>query len=511
MSIRLVTSWAIALLIAVLSDVSHGQAAGGGLWQGAFRTPTIWGAMELRLPTDATAKPRLRFMPGARLAEPDIADFQLTDTRIGFTGTLEGREYRFSGVRRRDRWEGAVVSTTERGTWTLSRMETEDQTNEPLPVPTGRHQVGRVAFQWVDEGRLELETRLPDDKREVLVYVFYPSVTSSTTPRAPYMPDANVMLPVWKDDLTQRVKGFRAHSREDVGVLRGRDHFPLVIFAPGGGQKVLAYSTLLEDLASHGYVVAAIEAPYNAAAMQFPDGRTLGRLALADRGWEEPKTRDDQPRIYEQMVLHWSRDMSFVLDRLIALNKASTGLLAGRLDVTRVGAFGHSRGGQAAGTVRLIDARFRGAINVDGNIRGRGFQPVKGADGGQQPFLWIEKHTPIFNDKELEKMGLPKLLYEEFLAETTRTMQSVSGGSVLLTMTRPGIEHLDFSDIPFWNVTIDGDGRAGKRQTIKVTRAYVRAFFDGCLTGDWNDYRELTADQTYPEVSFRTFGKPWQN
>jgi hypothetical protein len=229
--------------------------------------------------------------------------------------------------------------------------------------------------------------------------------------------------------------------------------------------------------------------------------------------WEEPKTRDDQPRIYEQMVLHWARDMSFVIDRLTELNNGSQGLFAGRLDLARVGTFGHSRGGQAAGTVRLLDARIRGAINLDGNIRGRGFQPIKGPDGGQQPFMWIEKQTPVLNDKELEQAQLPKALYQEFFAETTRLMQSVKGGSAHVTVARLGIEHLDFSDNPFWGVAVAPDVRAAKRQTVALTRAYVRAFFDGCLRGQWGELRELTAEasKAYPEVSSRTFGRMWPN
>jgi dienelactone hydrolase len=320
-----------------------------------------------------------------------------------------------------------------------------------------------------------------------------------------------VMLPYWKDGLTNRLKALRAHSREAVALARGSTRFPVVIFAPGGGQKALAYTTLLEDLASHGYVVAAIEPPYNAPAMQFPNGKTIGRLTPTDRGWEEPKTRDDQPRVYEQMVLHWARDMSFVLDRLTELNNASEALFGGRLGVGRVGAFGHSRGGQAAGTVRLLDRRFRGAINLDGNIRGRGFQPIKGPDGGQQPFMWIEKQTPVLNDKELEQAQLPKALYLEFFAETNRLMQSVKGGAAHVTVARVGIEHLDFSDNPFWSAVTPSDVRAAKRQTLAVTRAYVRAFFDGCLRGQWSELRRLIAEagDAYPEVSSRTFGRMW--
>src|SRR3989442_16045483 len=91
--------------------------------------------------------------------------------------------------------------------------------------------------------------------------------------------------------------------------------------APGGGQKALSYTALLEDLASHGFVVAAIDPPYNAQAVKYSDGTVLNKLPPDKRGWEVPATRDDMPRIYEQMVTHWSRDMSFVLNRLIELNR----------------------------------------------------------------------------------------------------------------------------------------------------------------------------------------------
>ena len=506
------------LVVISLALGARSEAAELDLWQGSFKTPRTWGAMELRMTRDGPSDTaHLKIAPDARPLEPQIAELRLTDRRISFLTTIASTRYRFEGARRGNRWAGSLVAIdggNDRGTWALSRLDMEsgsDIAKESLPAATGRYPTGRVAFQWIDENRPELETRDPDDRRELLAYVFYPAEAPNNVPLASYMPEADVMLPYWKDDLTNRLRALRAHSRDAVALALGRTRFPVVIFAPGGGQKALAYTTLLEDLASHGYVVAAIEPPYNAPAMQFPNGKTIGRLAPADRGWEEPKTRDDQPRIYEQMVLHWARDMSFVLDRLTELNNASEGLFAGRLDVGRVGAFGHSRGGQAAGTVRLLDRRFRGAINLDGNIRGRGFQPINGPDGGQQPFMWIEKQTPVLNDKELEQAQLPKALYLEFIAETNRLMQSVKGGAAHVTVARVGIEHLDFSDNPFWSAVTPSDVRAAKRQTLAVTRAYVRAFFDGCLRGQWSELRRLVAeaDDVYPEVSSLTFGKMW--
>jgi hypothetical protein len=125
----------------------------------------------------------------------------------------------------------------------------------------------------------------------------------------------------------------------------------------------------------------------------------------------------------------------------------------------------------------------------------------------------IEKQTALLNDEELEKVQLPKALYQEFFAETTRLMQNVKGGAAHVIVARLGIEHLDFSDNPFWGAEVASDVRAAKRQTLAVTRAYVRAFFDGCLRGQWSEIRGLIAEagKTYPEVSSRTFGKMWPN
>jgi dienelactone hydrolase len=495
----------------------HADAAEWSTWQGAFQTTATWGAMELQIADgEPTATVRLRLAPDARPSEPEVRELRRAGQRISFATTLQSTQYRFDGTLRGRRWSGTVVAADgagDRGTWTVSHLDVEDprsSAREPLPAPTGRYRTGRIAFDWVDENRPELETRATDDHRELLVYVFFPSAATSGAQRVAYMPEANAMRDVWKEDLTRRLTGMRAHSRETVALAGGRERFPIVIFAPGGGQKTLAYTTLLEDLASHGYVVAAIEPPYNAPAMQFPDGRVIRRLPPAERGWEEPKSRDDAPRIYEQMVVHWARDMSFVLDKLSDLN-AGAGPFSRRLAIDRVGALGHSRGGQAAGTVRLVDSRFRGGVNLDGNIRGRGFQPIAGLDGGRQPFLWVVKQSSSLTNEELAKMELSRPVYEEFLAEGDRLMRSVRRGSATVTIARIGIDHMDFSDIPLWEASLAPDLRAGKLRTASAARRYVLAFFRGCLQGRWSDFRSLVADPStpFPEASTRQFGTMW--
>src|SRR5262249_6063020 len=108
-----------------------------------------------------------------------------------------------------------------------------------------------------------------------------------------------------------------------------------------------------------------------------------------------PRNREENQRYYQERIVHWSRDISFVIDQLTALD-GGKGPFASRLDLrSGVGVFGHSRGGQAAGTVRLLDDRVRGGINIDGAQGEYSFMPVKGEDvSGSQPFLWIMKSLP---------------------------------------------------------------------------------------------------------------------
>ena len=383
---------------------------------------------------------------------------------------------------------------------------------ELLPAPTGPHSVGRTAFHWIDRHRPELETLADDDRREVLVYLFYPAEPNARAPRAPYMLDTDVMRGPWNDAQISQLNAMRAYSRENVALVRGTTRFPLVLLSPGGGMRVLTYHVFAEDLASHGYIVAAIEPPYNARAIRMPDGRVLGNLAPAQRGWPPARNADDEQRNYRDRIAHMARDMSFVLDQLTALDRGN-GPFARRLDLQLVGALGHSRGGQAAGAVRVIDPRVRAGINLDGMAGPFAIQPINGDDVGTQPFLWIHKTLPPPpNAEQLQRAGRTLSEYNQIvnqlMAGWVRQMQAIRGGAMRIVVDRPGLEHIDFSDESLWNNALTSDARAAKLETVALTRAYVRAFFDGSLRGDWTSFRALISSST-PDVKVFAFRPLW--
>ncbi|MGH9673322.1 MAG: hypothetical protein ACRD44_09080 [Bryobacteraceae bacterium] len=68
---------------------------------------------------------------------------------------------------------------------------------------------------------------------------------------------ADAMRGPWNDDQVARIKTMRAFSAGNAPLPSGNAKYPVVVFAPVGGMKGLTYHVLLEDLASHGWVVAA--------------------------------------------------------------------------------------------------------------------------------------------------------------------------------------------------------------------------------------------------------------
>lgn len=383
---------------------------------------------------------------------------------------------------------------------------------ELLPAPTGPHKTGRMTFHWKDEVRDELETSTPGDQRELMVHLFYPADPQATGERARYVPDADVMRGPWNNDQIQRIGEMRAYSIDGAALPDGDAKYPLLVCSPGGGMKGLTYHVLCEDLASHGWVVAAVDPPYNAKGVRFPDGRVLGSLKPAERGWPEPKSREDFERFYTERIVHWSRDISFVIDQLHALNSGN-GPFARRLDVERgIGVFGHSRGGQAAGTVRLIDQRVRGGVNIDGTAGDRPVLPAKEGDGsGSQPLLWLQRSIPKPpSDEQLKRAKRTRAEYDAEVARILRSwddhLAGIDEGALRVHIERPEVEHIDFSDEPFWDGRMTDQARPGKLRTIAETRAWLRAFFDGAVRGEWSEFKALAA-KPQADITVKSYGK----
>ena len=244
------------------------------------------------------------------------------------------------------------------------------------------------------------------------------------------------------------------------------------------------YAAQLEDLASHGYIVAAISHTYDAFAVVFPDGTDI---VYTSKRWPTPPSLEGEANLNQ---LEWhADDIRFVLDQLNRSNEPGVSSLpfGGHLDLARVGAFGHSFGGIAAAHACQRDQRIKACLNQDGENGMKPFYLDVRGRGIDQPFMFIERspRTTPATDEELAEMKVTRSQGNEIFARLKaykdRALRS-TGTSYHIVLQRSATTHMDFSDLPVLAASSAMEANTRTR-VMEAVRDYTRAFFDKYLTG----------------------------
>ncbi|QNP75173.1 alpha/beta fold hydrolase [Streptomyces roseirectus] len=342
----------------------------------------------------------------------------------------------------------------------------------PVPVfpePSGPFAVGTRVVQWTDPNRPETFTADPDDRRTVVVQLWYPARKSPPgVRRAQYLgrtrQEARTVSAALADAvglpgfLTDGLPQARTHAVVDAPVAGGDERFPVVLFSPGAGGVRTQNTAWAEELAGHGYVVAALDHPYDSAAVVLDDGRTV-HAVTASTG-----DRDADDALAADWTAVRAADLGFVLTRLEDLNRgASIGndSLAGRLDTGRAAVTGHSMGGAAALQAARKDPRFTAVIDLDGYPHGAVSPALR------QPVLALTQAITPNTDPRY----LPRL---------TRALASNTTTSYRLTL--PGAAHLTFMDGPLYLPPVPSIvGSLGRTGSVRAVAAPTLAFLDATL------------------------------
>jgi hypothetical protein len=106
-------------------------------------------------------------------------------------------------------------------------------TSEPegLPVVTGRHQVGRVSFNWVDPSRVRIYSSDPQDRRALVVWAWYPAASGPDAERAAYLPEPWVPAGQF---LGLDAAGLVSHAVEDAAVAGKQSCYPVLVLSHSG-------------------------------------------------------------------------------------------------------------------------------------------------------------------------------------------------------------------------------------------------------------------------------------
>jgi predicted dienelactone hydrolase len=288
----------------------------------------------------------------------------------------------------------------------LGSLWVEHRSAITLPAPTGTFAVGRAIYDWTDGANVDKLAPVAGTKRELLVWIWYPAAARQSAEAEDYVPTP-LRVEVERDLgavlgglLTRDLSKVHPHSVRNGDVAPQQRSYPVVIMRAGASAEVWNYSTLAEDLASHGYVVVGFDAPYRTSVVVFPDGRVMRRTPENNAELCEGQEQEQRERCVSRVLTAWVGDIGFVLDRLEQLNASNASeKFKGRLDMARVGVFGHSFGGATALQFCHDDSRCRAGIDVDGQPFGSVIQ-----EGLPQPFMFILSDHSRESDAETRQI-----------------------------------------------------------------------------------------------------------
>ncbi|HEY3812891.1 MAG TPA: hypothetical protein VGL66_06665 [Caulobacteraceae bacterium] len=465
-------------------QVMAAGASPEGVWSGSFSVEGWQGGLLLELDKASghwTAAASVQ--PSGRLATPPVENIQVAGTKLSFELAVENERLRFEGSTTARGLKGTVrmVGKSRPGQWSAVRLSTRLEPGK-LPPPTGPFPVGRSHFVWTDEQRHEAASPNAAERRRLSVYVWYPAAHTAKCKAAPYLPDLDAMTPYLPIEVAQAIPNVRIPACSDAPLSSAKTRFPVIIFAGGDEFKALAYSALQMDLASHGYIVAAIDFPYNAPVVVFPDNTRITHVeedaplppAAAD------STEDPRQRQLEQAKAefdYWAHDISFVERQLAALDGLSDSIFYHRIDTLRVGAFGHSRGGLAVFHACQLDTAIHACANLDGRYRERPYPLSSPADAPHQPFLWIRGPVHVFTDDELTQRNVTRQQFQDEQSLRDSIMHATGKGSATLYIDEIGFDHLDFTDFRILETGISAEQRAARERILEMTRRYLLEFF----------------------------------
>lgn len=381
-----------------------------------------------------------------------------------------------------------------------------------LPEPTGKLEIGTQTFHFIDTGREELFGETAGSPRELMVQVWYPAQNTSGRP-VPFIPESAKVLkeePMSHEIGIPRIfmdylKYIPSHAYSNAEVSDSSPTYPLIVLNHGFGSSKIYQTSQAENLASHGYIVASIDHTYSTFATVFPDGRTTA-MRTDDEQVGDKEYRDTVGKV-------WTDDIIFTLDQLEQINagQISSGL-KGRMNLDRIGVFGHSFGGGASYD-SANDPRIKAGIDLDGALYRYDQAPVK------KPFMFMFSESAfdlynkvrehyVYTDEELEAMGGTREEFEEAVTEVGTQVGHLRyvaqhGGQILYV---ENTEHYNFADLQFITPLLRQFQLAGKISPVRSTtlvNAYVLDFFNKYLK-DKNGILLEGPSSEYPEVKFAT-------
>ncbi|GAN05816.1 platelet-activating factor acetylhydrolase-like [Mucor ambiguus] len=307
-----------------------------------------------------------------------------------------------------------------------------------FPSLTGRFAVGCHDIEWKNKKAANLHNSEPSAK-SVLMRLYYPARVKKGDTRANWITHSQyakalcdiaklpAFLSNWLSGLAS-IKKTRFYMDADI-LDDQQEPFPVIVFSHGLGGNRLIYSSICADLASHGFVVVAIE---------HRDGSASLAKGIDDEWIQYDNVPPEIWGFRHHQLRHRVSEVDLCLAALdeIALkglNDANAPHFKGKLDMNSLVMAGHSFGGATTMlTLNERNTRFQCGVLLD--------------PWAQPLMMMVDKHVQI-------KKPVVAILSEQFTFwpdnfESVKELidnSTCSNESICLTLN--GTEHQHQSDV----------------------------------------------------------------
>ncbi len=338
-----------------------------------------------------------------------------------------------------------------------------------LPMPGGSFSVGVTHLSVTHTGTRKDGQPLT---RQIAVEVWYPTEPQAGGSPVQYRPTGTSLR-------FSRKPNDRPNARENAPFVTGTASYPLLLYIPSWSGQRTENVVLLSSLASHGYVVAA---------MDYPDGEVIrpdvsdlptpADLAAPMEFSSEAAYRHTLERA-ELRVRSQAKDAIFVMEQLKAMTgENGSAIFFGRLDPAAVGIIGYSFGGAVAFQAAWLDPRIRAVVNMDGWMFGDA-----ASSGCPTPRLYMSDDSglPAPSDTQ-SKDAATRFSAELNLGDDLRSRDQLARyGGYRLQIA--GTRHINFCDRPLHAPfpRLSGAGPIDPARAALIIGRFTTAFFDETL------------------------------
>jgi dienelactone hydrolase len=336
-----------------------------------------------------------------------------------------------------------------------------------LPLPSGLYKVGVSTHFLKDTSRDHNE----EIGRPLLVRIYYPSVEEQKEYPS-YLSDTMRLYKekilrtynVSSEDL-EYLDEIKDWAMPDAPINKKDLSFPVLFFSPGFFMAAQLYSSLIEEMASQGYVVVTINHTDACWPVMFPDGSSPIILPELENIFSN-KERSCM-ETFDMTQNTWVQDVEFVLSWL------RNQTLTKYFDLSAMGIFGHSFGGSTAIEAARQNEAFRAVVNLDGFLFGQNWDKAF-----KTPSLFVAAEKQLTSEDAVNA-GLTIEQFDGLIARSSKKVfDQLKDNSFYVTVKNA--DHATFVDSkliksPLLKKRIDPLGG------IAITRALLVDFFDHYL------------------------------